>query len=112
VSAIGEIAVLLDDADEGYVAAIEQAQEAFQDPARTPSAGVLRDLEREQATFFEYALALARSHHEYFLALPLDAEHAARFDALAQRSLAEAAALEAARTQSFDEYLRDYFAAV
>jgi glutamate--cysteine ligase len=112
VAAIGEIAQLLDENAEGYVAAVEHAQAAFREPAKTPSAGVLRDLEREHATFFEYSLALARSHHDYFIGLGLGAEQESRLDALVAQSLAEAKGLERARTQSFDDYLRDYFASV
>ena len=111
-AAVGEIAELLDDNAEGYVAAVEHARTAFLDPAATPSAAVLRDLERERATFFEYALALARSHHAYFLELGLGAEQERRLDDLAARSLAEAEVLERDRTQSFDEYLGAYLARV
>jgi glutamate--cysteine ligase len=110
--AIGEVAQLLDENAEGYVAAVEHAQAAFRDPAKTPSAGVLRDLERERATFFEYSLALARSHHDYFRGLGLGTEQEARLDGLAAQSLVEAAALERNNTQSFDDYLREYFARV
>jgi len=111
-TAIGEVAELLDEPREGYVAAVEHARAAFHAPAATPSAGILRDLAREQASFFEYSLALARSHHDYFLELALGADQERGLDDLAARSLAEAAALERDRTQSFDDYLRDYFASV
>jgi glutamate--cysteine ligase len=110
VAGVGEIAELLDENGEGYVAAIEHAHAAFRDPATTPSAGVLRDLERERATFFEYALSLARSHRAYFLELGLGAEQERRLDDLAARSLEHAAALERESTQSFDDYLHEYFA--
>jgi glutamate--cysteine ligase len=110
--AIGEVAQLLDENAEGYVAAVEHAQAVLRDPARTPSAAVLRDLERERATFFEYSLALAQSHHDYFVDLRLAPEQEARLDELAAQSLTEAATLERASTQSFDDYLRDYFASV
>jgi glutamate--cysteine ligase len=112
VEAIGEVAELLDERGEGYVAAVEHARSALREPDATPSAAVLRDLAREQAGFFEYALGIARSHHEYFLELAFGAEQASRLDELAQRSRVECATLERNRTQSFDDYLRDYFASV
>jgi glutamate--cysteine ligase len=112
VAAVGEVAELLDEKAEGYVAAVEHATAALRDPSATPSAGVLRDLEREHATFFEYALALAQSHHDYFLALGLGGEQERRFDDIAAQSLERAAALERERSQPFDEYLRDYFASI
>jgi glutamate--cysteine ligase len=107
LDAVGEIAELLDDPAEGYVAAVDAARAAFHDPENTPSAGVLRDLRRERATFFEYAFGLARSHHTYFLELPLGAEQEQRLDRLAAESLARAAALERGQTQSFADYLRE-----
>jgi len=112
VAAVGEIAELLDVQAEGYVAAVEHALSAVREPAATPSAGVLRDLARERATFFEYSLALARSHREYFLKLAFGAEQERRLDELAARSRAESAALERERKQSFDDYLREYFAKI
>jgi hypothetical protein len=93
---VAELAELLDADGEGYVAAVEHARAALRDPERTPSAAVLRDLRTERATFFEYALKLARSHREYFLGLELGAEQGRRLADLAVESLAEAEALERA----------------
>ena len=112
VDAVAELAELLDADDEGYVAAVEHARTALRDPERTPSAALLRDLKTERATFFEYALGLARSHREYFLGLELGAEQARRLADLAVESLAEAEALERAPAPPFEVYLRGYFADV
>jgi glutamate--cysteine ligase len=112
VDSVAELAELLDGDDEGYLAAVEHAREALRDPERTPSAAVLRDLKTEHATFFEYALSLARSHREYFLGLGLSAEQERRLADLAAESLAEAEALERAPGPPFEAYLRGYFADV
>jgi glutamate--cysteine ligase len=112
VSQMGEIAELLDAGGEGYVAALEHARAALEDPDRTPSAALLRDLTAERATFFEHALALARDHSAYFASLGLADERDRALAATAERSLEEAAALERATTQPFGEYLRGYFAQV
>ncbi len=97
VDSVAELAELLDADGEGYVAAVEHARAALRDPERTPSAAVLRDLKTERATFFEYALELARSHREYFLGPSSSAPSKARRLAdLAVESLAEAEALERA----------------
>ena len=112
VDSVAELAELLDADGEGYVAAIEHARMALRDPERTPSAAVLRDLKTEGATFFEYALELARSHREYFLGLELGAEQGRRLADLAVESLAEAEALERAPAPPFEAYLRGYFADV
>jgi glutamate--cysteine ligase len=106
------VAELLDADGAGYVAAVELAMAALDEPERTPSAALLEALRREQASFFEYTLSLARSHAAYFRALTLGAEREAALAATAARSLEEADALARAQAPSFEAYLRDYFAAV
>jgi glutamate--cysteine ligase len=112
VARLDRIAALLDADDEGYIAAMELAREALLDPERTPSAGLLRDLAAERATFVEYGLALARDHAEYFAKLGLTPAREQALNETAVRSLAEVAALEQSQTRPFDEYLRDYLAAI
>jgi glutamate--cysteine ligase len=109
---VAEFAELLDAEGEGYVAAVEHARAALREPERTPSAAMLRDLKAERATFFEYALGLARSHRDYFLGLGLGAEQERRLADLAAESLSEADALERAPAPPFEAFLRSYFADV
>jgi glutamate--cysteine ligase len=112
VAQMGEIAELLDAGGEGYVAALENARTALEDPDRTPSAALLHDLDAERATFSEHALALARNHAAYFAALGVASEREQALVATADQSLAEAAALERGSTRPFADYLRDYFAQI
>jgi glutamate--cysteine ligase len=112
VDRVAEVAALLDDDDDSYRAAVTVAREALSDPERTPSAHLLQDLAEERATFFEYALGLARSHRDYFASLAIDADQDRRLAELAVKSLAETAALEQGPAPSFDEYLKAYFASV
>jgi glutamate--cysteine ligase len=112
VDGVAEVAALLDEDGDSYRAAVELAREALRDPDRTPSAQLLRDLAHEHATFFEYALGLARSHRDYFLALGVGANDERRLEDLAAESLGEIAELERRPAPPFDEYLREYFAAV
>jgi glutamate--cysteine ligase len=103
------VAELLDADAQGYVAAIEAATEALQDPERTPSAALLAALESEQASFPEYTLSLARDHAEYFRELSLTAERERMLEVVARRSLADAEALAERDSRSFEDYLREYF---
>jgi glutamate--cysteine ligase len=105
---LAEIAEMLDADGEGYVGAVDSATAAFRDPDRTPSAGVLQDLRREKSSFFDYALGLARAHHDYFLELPLGADQERHLVELATESLAETQALERAAAPPFGEYLKAY----
>jgi glutamate--cysteine ligase len=110
--AVAPIAELLDADGAGYVAAVEVAVSAVREPERTPSAALLHALRRERASFFEYTLALARSHAAYFRELGLAAEREESLAALARRSLEEAAEIERKDARSFEAYLKDYFSVV
>jgi len=83
---IGAVAQVLDRDDEGYVAAVQRERSALEDPDQTPAAKLLQDLKQEQASFFDYALALARSHQEYFAALPVDSDKERWFAEVARQS--------------------------
>ncbi len=112
LTGVAAIAELLDAEDEGYVAAVNAAAEVVRDPSRTPSARLLDALTREQASFFEYTLGLARTHAAYFREFPLAPERELALDDLARRSLEEADALARAPGPSFEDYLSRYFAAL
>jgi glutamate--cysteine ligase len=109
---VAAVAEQLDADGTGYVAAVDLASAALDEPERTPSAALLAVLQREQASFFEYTLSLARSHAAYFKELTLGSEREASLAATATRSLEEAEALGRARAPSFEQYLQGYFAAV
>jgi glutamate--cysteine ligase len=108
LESVGRVAALLDVDNEGYVAAVEAAEAAVRDPDRTPSAALLAALRREQASFFEYTLALARSHAAYFRDLVLTGEREAALQDVAERSLKEAAVMAAVGGESFSAYLERY----
>jgi len=111
LAGVREVAELLDDDAQGYVAAVDAAAEALRDPERTPSAALLAALRTEQASFFEYTLGLARSHAAYFRDFALDLEREKALAETARRSLEEAEALPGKDPRSFADYLRDYFSA-
>jgi glutamate--cysteine ligase len=111
LAGIRDVAELLDDHAQGYVAAVDAAAEALRDPERTPSAALLAALRTEQASFFEYTLGLARSHAAYFRDFALDPARERALAETARRSLEEAEALPGKDSRSFADYLRDYFSA-
>jgi glutamate--cysteine ligase len=106
------VAELLDAGAQGYVAAVDAAGEALREPSRTPSAALLTALQSEQASFFEYTLALARSHAAYFRDFALAEEREQMLAATVRRSLTDADALVTRDSRSFERYLQDYFAQV
>lgn len=110
LAGMAPVASVLDADAEGYEAALAAARDALENPDATPSAELLADLARRSVGFFEWGLALARRHREYFLAMPLDESRERHYERLAEQSLAEAEALALAPDVPFDEYLRRHFA--
>jgi glutamate--cysteine ligase len=106
------VAELLDVDGEGYVAAVDSAAELLRDPQRTPSAALLAALRHEQASFFEYTLALARSHAAYFRDFVVAPEREQTLEAVVRRSLEEADGLAERDKRTFEAYLQDYFGQV
>jgi glutamate--cysteine ligase len=105
------IAAALDAAHgtESYRAALAEAQAMLADPARTPSARVLAELEAFPGKSYpDFVLARAQAHRATLLAQPLDAAVAARFAQLAADSIVEQQAIEAADREDFESFRRRY----
>ncbi|HET7921444.1 MAG TPA: glutamate--cysteine ligase [Gammaproteobacteria bacterium] len=93
-----------------YTTSLALQREAVDDPERTPSARILADMRAHGESFFHFARRLSERHREFFRQRGLSAAAAASLAKLAEKSLADQAALEAADTLSFDDYLKQYFA--
>ena len=91
--------------------ALETAAGLLDDPDKTPSARVLREMAEHHANSFpRFALARSLQHRAELLAQPLDEVTAGRFARMAEESLAEQHRIEAADTLPFEEYRRRYIA--
>ena len=105
------IAVLEREGD-NYSAAIRHQRAFVDDPASTLSARIVRELEQSGSSFFEFALATARCHRDYFASIaPLGKAREAVLADEAEASLHRQADIEAADEISLDEYLQRYFEA-
>ena len=109
---IRDVAALLDEKDDAYKDSVEAQLTSAEDPEQTPSGQILRHLQTEGASFFELALETSRQQHRYFAELRLPAGKEAWLDELARESMEQQARLEAESGQTFEDYLRDYFARV
>jgi glutamate--cysteine ligase len=93
-----------------YAAALDLQEAKVNDPALTPSARTLVELESTGESFAQMALRMSRVHKAYFLELhPPNEQRLAEFSAQAEESLEKQAAIERADTMNFDEYLATYF---
>ncbi len=94
-----------------YIAALEVQEAKLHDPALTPSARSLAELKSSGDSFFDFALRMSRIHKSYFLELyPPNEQRLQEFRTEADESLRRQAAIEAADTLDFDDYLARYFA--
>ena len=107
------IAAALDAAHGGraYRDALAAAGAALADPATLPSARVLREAEQEfDKSFPRFALAYSQRHRRALLDLALPGATADRYERMAEESLAEQRAIEAADTESFEVHRQRYLA--
>ena len=112
IDAIAPFAALLDDAEEGYVDALEQQRAAITEPDLTPSAQLLAEMTARGQSYLDLMLEVSSAHAEYFRSLELTEQRAREFGELARASLEEAEALEQASGQSLEDYLAAYFAQI
>jgi glutamate--cysteine ligase len=82
---------------------------AIDDPDRTPSARILAEMRKNGESFYAFARRMSERHRDHFLNRELAPETQARFQQMAQQSLAAQARIEAADTLSFDAFLKQYF---
>ncbi len=82
----------------------------LEDPDRTPSARILANMRKARVPFFRFAMNQSIMHKGFFVANPLSADKLRHFESLAKRSIDEQHAIEAADTESLDEYLAHYMA--
>lgn len=92
-----------------YAQAIAHEARKLYNPGLTYSATIVRELKGNDCSFFEFAQRMARTHGEYFRARPLQGERAEAFAEAAAMSHREQAAIEAADTLSFPDFLADWF---
>lgn len=94
-----------------YRAALDAAVAALANPDSVPSAKLLRAMAREHDhSYLRCVLALSHRHAEALRAAPLAPEVAAHYARLAEESLAEQRAIEAADDVPFETYRQRYLA--
>jgi glutamate--cysteine ligase len=112
---VSGVAELIDQADGGdsYAQSVRLMRELVDETMATPSARLLEELRQADCSFFDYAIAVARSHQDYFSSItPLSAAREDEFKREAVRSAQQQRQIEAGDDISFDEYLANYFSSV
>ncbi|MEY2890334.1 MAG: glutamate--cysteine ligase [Pseudomonadota bacterium] len=105
------VARRLDEAAGGdaHQQALAAAQAVLAQPSQLPSARVLQAMQAEHAgEFGPFIRAQSERTRDALLALPVSHAEQQRWATMAADSLAQQAAIEAAETQSFEDFRRDY----
>jgi glutamate--cysteine ligase len=80
----------------------------LRDPAQTPSARVLAQLDACGRSFARFGLQQSEAHARYFRSRPLSAQENAGFAALARESLAQQEEMERTQSGDFDAFVLAY----
>ena len=107
------ICELLDSVDpqRPYVAALREQKLKLEDVERTPSARLLRELREHEQSFPALGMRVSSEHKDYCLhVVPSAASLPREFEAEAEQSLQEFAAMNSASRGSFEDYLGKYLA--
>ena len=96
------------DRDSNYVSVVQTQTAKVDDPEKTPSKHVLRSMEEKEMSYSFWGLYQARAHQDHYLSHPVETALATQLETLAESSMAEQVAMEAADTEPFDVYLEQY----
>jgi glutamate--cysteine ligase len=99
-----------EDPERPYSASLERQCELVEDPDLTPSARMLAEMRANGEPFFALAKRMSHQHRDFFRARGLELERRTFFEDLAESSLRMQEEIEASDSQSFAEFLQNYFA--
>ncbi len=109
LSAMSDLAALLDQTGHGYRQALEQARETVNDSERTPAARLIADMKAHNQGFFHTAQRWSQHHRDNLIQQPLDADSQRLLEEEAEQSRIRQHAIEASDTLSFSDYIKHYF---
>ena len=108
---VADCAALLDDAHGGtdYAQALQAQRNKLADPEATPSARVLSEMRENSSPFYSHGLRYSKQWAQYFRERPLAPATKEALDQESRSSLEKQQAIEAADTESFEDYINAYF---
>lgn len=106
------IASMLDScyASEEFTSSLFNQRAKIKNPALTPSAKILADMEAKQQTFFRFAMEQSEFHAQCYRDTPLQGDELAAMKQAAADSLQQQATIDAEPQEEFDQYLASYYA--
>jgi glutamate--cysteine ligase len=111
LSNLEPIVKLLDDGSAGelHSASLASQRAKLEDPALTPSARVLREMQDQQVPFFRLAMNYSQRWADSFRETPLAEDRAQHFTAASLESVQQQRELESANQIDFEAYLENYY---
>ncbi|PIE42038.1 MAG: glutamate--cysteine ligase [Gammaproteobacteria bacterium] len=108
---IADVASLFDESHQTslYSEAVAAQLEKIRNPALTPSAQVLKILQEDKQSFFEFSMDMTLQHEQYFRSNPLSVNQLKAMQKVAQESHEAQKNIEASDDISFEQYLANYF---
>ncbi|MBE0585889.1 MAG: glutamate--cysteine ligase, partial [Desulfofustis sp.] len=98
-----------DNREKPYTDALTAQRTALQDPERTPSATMLRQMRERKWSYAAFALAMSAEHERYFRSRRLEPAQREAFREMARRSHSRQKELEENDNLPFDDFLERYF---
>jgi len=107
-----KIAAFLDEAEENDEStfALNCQRKKLNDPELTPSARILAQMREQSIPFFRFAMNASIAHSGYYADHPLRDVRLKEFENFATESITQQKAIEAAETESFEDFLGHYLA--
>ncbi len=94
---------------ESHQRSLEKQKNKLLDSNLTPSAKILNSLTANQQSFAEFALSLAKQHHQGLSYPELSDYTTNRMAEMADESLAEQKAIEESSNEEFESFLKNYY---
>lgn len=92
-----------------YCSTLQQQRAKLEEPEMTPSARILAEMIENKEEFSEFSLRLSKQHQEWFAKRPLGAESRSQCEQQAQQSILRQHEIEKTDSQSFEQFLQNYF---
>ncbi len=111
LSEMQAISAILDEQNNtsAYSRALQNQQAVVNNLALTPSARVLQDLHDNNECFFEFASRVSKQHENQLRNSDLSEKDANFFQTSVRQSVENQRQIEASDTQTFDQFLHNYF---
>ncbi|MCR8922229.1 glutamate--cysteine ligase [Dasania sp. GY-MA-18] len=94
---------------DNYQRVCQQQLEKLHNPALTPSAKILADMQQNQQSYFEFALAQSQQHYANFTQAAVSRELMDAFQSAAKESNQRRQAIESECNIDFDQYLANFY---